>query len=214
MSKPVYKLYLVKPRLEAVMLPAEQQQSLNGKTTEILAQVGGKSLIDGEIWSDEQYQYFGVEQFPNWQALREQNRRLRDMNLFQYMESETFMGVEDPENPTLQEPLSIAEGPEGPFFLIYVSRFHSEYEVTEEVMKEAEKLNQLTKELGFRDIIYANARIGNEAWTAFGVQLVPSMEALEKKQAAQDKVKWWKYIEARTYLGSATGGELIKPGGN
>ena len=212
MSKPVYKLYLMKPSLEAVLLPAEQQQTLMGKAAEILAQVGGKSLINGEIWSDEQYQFFGVEQFPNWQALREHDRRLRDMNWFQYLESETFMGVDDPNNPTRQEPLSITEGSEGPFFLIYVGRFHSEFEVTEELMKEVEKFNQFMNELGTKDIISAICRIGNEAWTNFGVQIIPSMEALEKKQAAQEKLNWWKYMEARTYLGSATGGELIKPG--
>jgi hypothetical protein len=210
MSKPVFKLYLMKLKLEAVVMPEEQQQALMGKTQDVLAQAGGKSLIAGQIWSDEHYRYFGVEQFPDWQALREHTRCLDEMNWFQYIESETLVGLENPDNPTRQEPLLLASGTEEPFFLIYLARFNDEFEITEAVMKEAEQVNQLMKELGIIDMISVNARIGNEAWGMFGIQLIPSMDALEKKQAAQAKAKWWKYIEARTYLGSASDGELIK----
>jgi hypothetical protein len=210
MSKPVFKLYLMKPKLEAVMAPAEQQQALMGKVADILAQVGGKVLISGDIWSDEQYQYFGVEQFPSWQALREHDRCLREFNWFQYLESETFVGVDDPNNPTRQEPLAMSGGGEEPLILIFIARMHSEFELTPEVMAQAQQVSQYMKELGIEDLVSVNARLGNEAWWAFGVQLVPSLEALEKKQAAQEKANWWKYIDARTYLGSATGGVLMK----
>jgi hypothetical protein len=212
MSKPIFKLYLMKLGIEAVTLPAEKQQSLLGKGEEILAQVGGKTLISGEIWSDEKYQYFGIEQYPNWQALREHDRCLREINWFQYLESETFLGVDDPDNPTRQEPLSMTERPEESFLLLFIARLHSEFELTEEVMKQAQQVQEYMKELGIQDLVSVNTRIGNEAWGTFGVQLIPSMDALEKKQAAQAKVNWWKYIEARSYLGSATGGMLIKAG--
>jgi hypothetical protein len=210
MSKPVYKLYLMKPKLEAVLAPAEQQQALMGKVGDILAQVGGKVLINGDIWSNEQYQYFGVEQFPSWQALREHDRCLRELNWFQHLDSETFVGVDDPNNPTRQEPLAMAEGADGPFILIFIARMHSEFELTPEVMQQAQQVLQYMKELGIQDLVSVNARLGNEAWWAFGVQLVPSLEALEKKQAAQEKANWWKYIDARSYLGTATGGVLMK----
>jgi hypothetical protein len=54
------------------------------------------------------------------------------------------------------------------------------------------------------------ARPANEEWDWWGIELYPKFEAVVAKTRNQEKVKWWKYVFARSYLGTPTAGELIK----
>jgi hypothetical protein len=92
-AQPVFKLWIMRMNEAAYALPADRQQEMMGKVDSLLKEVGGKRIATCDCWSSERYPYFGIEQFPNLDAVREYDRCLREMNWFRYVDSETLLGV-------------------------------------------------------------------------------------------------------------------------
>ena len=210
MDTPVYKLWLAKPTLETVSLPQEQMDSLFEKHNQFVKEQGVRDLVSGTIWSDENYTNFGVELFPNWKAVRDFHRCLDEIHWFQRWTGFILLGVDQADNPNKLEPVELKPGEEW-FAQIYLAReLPALYSVTEAEMAEGMKVMGGVKAMGVRDLVQAHSLPISEEWNDWGVNLIPSMEVLMRKTQAQQQIHWWKSIEARTYLGSAEGGELIK----
>src|SRR5574338_1436705 len=79
MAIPIYRLYLIKPHLEVYLVSEQQRSDMIGRAAQSLREAGGRSLLALNIWSDGQYPIGGVEEYPDLQALREHNMRLRGM---------------------------------------------------------------------------------------------------------------------------------------
>ena len=95
MAQPIYKLFLAKPSEAWYQLSQEEQADLMAKVSAVLAKVGGKSVITlNSLWATEQWAFWGVEQFPDLEALQENARLLDELNWFRYVESMTFLGSE------------------------------------------------------------------------------------------------------------------------
>jgi hypothetical protein len=56
MDIPVYKLFLAKPNLEAMRMPTEQQQEFLSYIQKNLLDLGAKTLLMTDIFSNEDYQ--------------------------------------------------------------------------------------------------------------------------------------------------------------
>jgi hypothetical protein len=97
-AQPVFKLWISRMNEAAYVLPAEQVQEKMAKVDSLLTGVGGKRIVTCDCWSSERYPYFGVEQFPNLDAVREYDRCLREINWYRYIDSETLLGVPQDEN--------------------------------------------------------------------------------------------------------------------
>ena len=211
MSTPIYKLYLMKPKLEAVSLPVEKQGEIMSLMMGWRGELGVRALIAGEVWSDERYLHFGVEWYPSWQVLREYDHHLREINWYNYIQSETFMGVEIPGMPPDLTPHKPGPEDKDGFYCVYISQaLPAAYALTPDDEKRLADFRALEGSLGIQTLMMINCRIGNEAWEYFGVQRYPSFEALEQHHAAQYQGQWWKYLRARTYLCTAVDGELIQ----
>ena len=64
------------------------------KVNQALGQVGGKQLIlCNSVWSSETLA-FGVEEFPDIEAVQKYAQLLADLNWFRYTESEAVLGTE------------------------------------------------------------------------------------------------------------------------
>ena len=95
MAKEIYHLFLVKPTEAWYQLSQEEQNKLFVKVDEARAQVGGKVIVGCDSrWASEQWPFWGVEQFPDVEAIQKHTELLNAFNWFRYVESMTLLGTE------------------------------------------------------------------------------------------------------------------------
>ena len=97
MAQEIYHLFLAKPTEAWYQLSEKEQNQLLAKGVEALTQVGGKSIVNcNSSWASEQWHFWGVEQYPNIEALQKHTELLNAINWFRYVESMTLLGTEIP----------------------------------------------------------------------------------------------------------------------
>ena len=95
MTQPIYKLWQGRTTEAWHQLPEDEQQRLLGAVVKTLDAVGGKELVACDAaWSNERWPYFGVEEYPDLEAVRRHDRMLTDLNWLRYMESRSTLGTE------------------------------------------------------------------------------------------------------------------------
>lgn len=97
MSKPIYKLYVMKanPELEKVIReqPALVQEML-GKVVQSLKEVGAKQVVSCNTqWANEEFFAFGVEEYPDLEAVQKHVEFTQNLGWFQYVQSFTLLGT-------------------------------------------------------------------------------------------------------------------------
>jgi hypothetical protein len=97
MAQPIYKLYMFRNSEAYYQLSQDERNELLGKIDAALRKAGGKRLIScNSSWSSEQWPVFGVEQFPNIEAVQQHAEALAEINLPRYVVSMTVLGTEFP----------------------------------------------------------------------------------------------------------------------
>ena len=67
---------------------------LLGTVQEAMTTAEGKPLVICEAaWSNEEWPYFGVEEFPDLEAVQRHQQILTDLNWARYMESRSTLGT-------------------------------------------------------------------------------------------------------------------------
>jgi hypothetical protein len=95
MSKPIYKSFLIRPRDAWYQLSQEQQDGLFAKLGEALEKVGGKAVLYCDSrWSSERWQWFGVEEFPDIEAVQKLSKIHDELNWPRYIDSFSVLGTE------------------------------------------------------------------------------------------------------------------------
>jgi hypothetical protein len=103
MGQQVYKLWQGRWTEAWHALSAEEQQRLLGQAQKALDTAGGKELvICSAAWSNERWPLFGLEEFPDIDAVHRHAQLLLDLNWARYVESRTTVGTQ----------LSLPEPPE------------------------------------------------------------------------------------------------------
>lgn len=98
MAQPVYKLWFMKHTESWYKLSTEEQNKLNAQNEESLKQVGGESIMACmSAWSSEEWLAWGVEKYPDTEAVQKHAMNLFNLNWFQYVDSKTYLGVEMPQ---------------------------------------------------------------------------------------------------------------------
>jgi hypothetical protein len=98
MGTPVYKLFMTTPRPSWYALPKDEQEKLLAKWEALLAQVGARRItLCNSGWSNETWAFFGLEEFPDVDAVQKHSQLQAEMNLpFQYVESFSILGTKVP----------------------------------------------------------------------------------------------------------------------
>ena len=95
MSQSIYKVFHVKFKEAWYQLSKPEQDSLLHKVEATLAQVGGKTqVLCNSNWSSETWMGFGLEIFPNIEAVQKHDQLLQELNWFRYVDSFTSLGTE------------------------------------------------------------------------------------------------------------------------
>ena len=94
MAQHIYKLFLGNRTEAWHQLPAEEQHALLAKVNAALEQVGGKRVVSCDpSWSTEQWHFWGVEEFPDIQAVMKHTKLLTDLKWDRFVETMTVLGT-------------------------------------------------------------------------------------------------------------------------
>lgn len=94
MTGPIYKLFRARFTEAWHQLSQEEQESLTAKVIEAVEKAGGKSLVlCDSMWASEEWHYFGVEEFPDIEAVQRHAELLNELNWLRYVESSTVLGT-------------------------------------------------------------------------------------------------------------------------
>ena len=94
-SKPIIRLFFAKMKDTFIDLPEEGKIAFMRKDRENLDELGMKAvtMIDCS-WSNEEWDYIGVEQWPSLEAIEIREQFENDeLEVFKYVESKTYLGT-------------------------------------------------------------------------------------------------------------------------
>ena len=90
----IYKTFRVSIREAWYQLSKDEQKSLLAKVNEASTKVGGKNIIlCNSSWSSDEWEFFGVEVFPNMEAVQKHSELLVALEWFRYVKSSTLLGT-------------------------------------------------------------------------------------------------------------------------
>lgn len=94
MSTPIYKLYMGKLLEAWHQLSDDEQKALLVKVNASVEKVGGKRVIQCfPGWCTEEWHFWGVEEFPDLEAVMMHTQMLSDLHWHRYVESFSMLGT-------------------------------------------------------------------------------------------------------------------------
>jgi hypothetical protein len=98
MAQPIYVVFFVKWKEPYYKLTTEEQNKLGEQGEAALKQVGGEHIVTCmSFWANEQWLGWGVEKYPDIEAVQKHAMALYDLNWFNYFDSMTYLGTEMPQ---------------------------------------------------------------------------------------------------------------------
>ena len=98
MAGPIYVVFFAKWKEPYYKLTKEEQDKLGEQGEAALKQVGGEHIITCmSSWANEQWLGWGVEKYPDIEAVQKHAMALYDLNWFNYIDSITYLGTEMPQ---------------------------------------------------------------------------------------------------------------------
>ena len=95
MSGKIYKLWMAKPKEADYQSSQEEESERSAKVVEALERVGGKRvLVCYSRWSSEEWTAFGIEEFPDIEAVQEFTQHLEELDHYRYLEVFSLLGTE------------------------------------------------------------------------------------------------------------------------
>jgi len=93
----IYKVFFMKYKEAWFKLSEKEQNELMRKSLENLEKLRAKSiLICMSYWSNEEWAGFGVEEFPDIDAVQKHAQFCLDQGWLKYIESKTYLGTRYP----------------------------------------------------------------------------------------------------------------------
>ena len=94
MTQIIYKHYIGRMTEAWHKLPEQDQKALLAKVEQSLEKAGGKVLIECDSsWCNEHYNFWGVEQFPDIEAVMAHTMALNELNWDRYVDTTTVLGT-------------------------------------------------------------------------------------------------------------------------
>ena len=95
MAQPIYKVWFSKYKESWYKLTTDEKNKLLAQVEEAFKQVGGEEIVTCvSMWSSEKWLGWGVEKFPDIDAVQKHSEKLFSLNWFEYIDSVSSLGVE------------------------------------------------------------------------------------------------------------------------
>ena len=94
-NKPIYKLYLIRPSASWYSRSKAEQDALFAKVRNSLEKVGGKTVLTcNSRWSSEEWAAFGLEEFPDLNAVQKHSELLEELHWpFEFGKAYSILGT-------------------------------------------------------------------------------------------------------------------------
>ena len=97
MAQPIYKVFMVNMKDAYYKLSPEERDKFDKKVEEALKKVGGERIVACySSWCSENWLGWGVEKFPDIEAVQKHAQLLLELELANYIESTSYLGTEMP----------------------------------------------------------------------------------------------------------------------
>ena len=93
MAGPIYKLWMFRPTEAWYQLSKEERDSLTKKVIEDIEKFGKSVLMCPPTWSTERWYLFGVDEYPDIEAVQKFTEILIERDHFRYIEVESMLGT-------------------------------------------------------------------------------------------------------------------------
>jgi hypothetical protein len=95
MAQPIYKFFMFRNVEAFYQLSPAERDALFEKLDAAFKKAGGTRVITCKSgWSSEEWPYFGVEKFPNLEAVQQYTDAMDELNMPRYLVSKTLLGTE------------------------------------------------------------------------------------------------------------------------
>ncbi len=96
-SNPIIRVFFAKMKESFINMPEEGKRVFMRKDRENLDELGMKAVVMIDChWSNEEWDYIGVEQWPTIEAIEKREQFENDeLEVFKYVESKTYLGTPD-----------------------------------------------------------------------------------------------------------------------
>jgi hypothetical protein len=95
MSEPIYKVFMGRPSEAWYQLSEEERAPLLARLNAALAECGGERVVMCDSsWSSDHWIFFGVEKFPDLEAVQKYHAVLSEIDWFRYLDSITALGTQ------------------------------------------------------------------------------------------------------------------------
>lgn len=99
MSDPIYKLWMAKPKEAWYQLSDEEQNALMEKDRQSLESLEVENIVAcNAYWASEEWLFFGVQKYPNLEAVQQHAQNQAAVDWFRYIEARTLLGTESEYN--------------------------------------------------------------------------------------------------------------------
>ena len=97
MSQPIYKMFMFRNTEAYYQASEEERNEVLGKLDAAFQKVGGKRLVwCNSYWATDQWQVFGIEVFPDIEAVQQYAQAMNELNMPRYVDSISILGTEFP----------------------------------------------------------------------------------------------------------------------
>lgn len=208
MDTPLYKLYLFRRTAQYYELGQAGWAQLSAEILTQQRALGIRDLFNAEMaWSNEHYEFFGVEFYPNIEAVQNYSRSLQKLGYFRYVTGDSYLGLPmdntypdfSIEAPTRQENL---------VYRVYLARqsCYAHKMAAGELEKRFVLAADAFKSAGGAVMLNAYMRWNFEGFEYFGIERYPNLEAVIGYTQLLSSNNWYDIMESRSYLGTAYGG--------
>lgn len=205
---PIYHLFIVRGYREAYyQLSPEARDQVLARFCESGTAAGAKILVGCySRWSNETYPVWGVEEFPDLQAVQQATRVNEKNEHFRYIEAETYSGIlmEGFQIPKINIP--------NPIYQLFMVKNHNNdawdslTEDTQEHMFGA--VGESIRKHGGVPLIGCDINWSCEEYKFFGVTAWPNIEAEQAHFKDLSKIGWHRYFYSKLILGTSDASEV------
>ena len=206
MPGPIYKLFQARFTEAWYQISPEEQQQLSTQVNAALEKAGGRRVVFcASLWANEEWGGFGVEEFPDVEAVQKQTDLLDALHWYRYVESRTTLGTAVNESPAGDHTTAGRDAAGRPIYILWQARFREAwYQLSADAQQQlGAKLDAAREQAGGRRLVLCTTAWSDEEWGGFGVEVFPDVEAVQQHTQLLMDLNWFRYIESRSTLGTA-----------
>ena len=182
-------------------LPKDEQDKLMARVVDTLPRAGGKGVLACDAdWSSRPWLFFGVEEYPDIEAVRRHAKLLQELNWYRYADTMMVLGTRW-EGFEVQAPTEAAPGK-----LIYKFWLARSTEAWNQLSKdEQDKLfarNAEAQQAGSKTLVLCDSAWSSEQWPACGVEEYLDIDSVQRHAKLLQELNWGRYFESLTMLGT------------